>query len=158
MNLALLFLFLQNAIAPCLHFLSGFGAKVFTGPIKDLTGTAKDLSGLKRDHVETKLAERKLLEQQSRIYQVGFADVQQFDPRYQLLAQKVQADVRAQVYAAARKNLLLIFALILFGSLVVNNHGAPPFWHAFSCLCTILGIVPLLLPLQSRRRIISSGR
>jgi hypothetical protein len=68
------------------NFLTTFGAKAVTGPIKDVSGTAKDVTGVRRDLFEIELAKLKLQQEVSLITKVTLEDIIKYDAKTAELA------------------------------------------------------------------------
>ena len=72
--------------------LTGAGAKIVTGPVKDISGTAKGVTGIRRDLVETKLAEFRVEEHERVTQRATFEDVRRYDPKAQRLIKLGEAE------------------------------------------------------------------
>jgi hypothetical protein len=145
------------------RYLTGGIAKSFTGlaknlvgAAKDATGVVKDVTGVRKDLLEIENLEKaKNLVVEATFDQTGF-----FDHRIQLLERTVEAMIREKAHGISKKNLTVILALIMLGSVarqsVDSTFSTPP---AMACVYAILllGMTDQLrsraLPTQRVRRL-----
>jgi len=58
--------------------------------VKDATGSVKDVTGIRRDIVETKIAEKELADSERRIVQPSQEEIETYDPTTRKLKRKLQ--------------------------------------------------------------------
>lgn len=68
--------------------------RAVTGPAKELSGTVKDLTSVRRDLVETKVAQKKLDEYEDQIQKASLDDVTSFDPKTRRIIAAGQYEIR----------------------------------------------------------------
>jgi hypothetical protein len=73
----------KDTLQAIIDAASSGGAKAVTGPIKDVTGAAKDVVDIRKGVVETRLAEKRLEQEESLIQKVTLEEVKQIDPKVQ---------------------------------------------------------------------------
>ena len=82
-----------NAIAKVfgstVRVITDLATKAVTDAVKDASGIAKDVTGIRRDLVETKLAQYKVEDHESLIQKATLDDVKEYDNTFRSLKRKI---------------------------------------------------------------------